>query len=118
MLFIKNGLIYTMNSQIVNNGSILIKDGKIIEVGRDIIEHLDVKVIDAEGRMITPGFIEAHSHIGMDEESIGFEGNDVNEGTNPITPELRAIDGINPMDEAFKEAYQAGITTAITGPGS
>ncbi|HLR21790.1 MAG TPA: amidohydrolase [Tissierellaceae bacterium] len=118
MLFIKNGLIYTMNDEIVKNGSILIKDDKITEVGKDIIAPLDAKVIDAEGRMVTPGFIEAHSHIGMHEESIGFEGNDVNEQTNPITPELRAIDGINPMDEAFKEAYQAGITTAITGPGS
>src|SRR5699024_2890119 len=118
MLFIKNGLIYTMNDEIVKNGSILIKDDKITEVGKDIIAPLDAKVIDAEGRMVTPGFIEDNSHIGMHEETIGFEGNDVNAQTNPITPELRAIDGINPMDEAFKEAYQAGITTAITGPGS
>lgn len=118
MLLIKNGLIYTMNNEVIENGSILIKDGKIVEVGKNIIAPLDAEVLDVEGRMVTPGFIDAHCHLGMWEESIGFEGSDGNEMTDPVTPELRAIDGINPMDISFKEAYEGGVTTAITGPGS
>lgn len=118
MIFIKNGKIYTMAGEVIENGSILIKEGKIVEVGKDIIAPLDAEVIDAEGRMVTPGFIDAHCHLGMWEESIGFEGEDGNEMTDPVTPHLRAIDAINPMDIAFEEAYQGGVTTAVTGPGS
>ncbi len=118
MILIKNGRIYTMAGDVIENGSILIKDGKIAEVGKDIIAPLDAEVIDAEGRMVTPGFIDAHCHLGMWEEGIGFEGDDGNEATDPVTPQLRAIDSINPMDISFEEAYQGGVTTAITGPGS
>ncbi|MDR7869433.1 MAG: amidohydrolase [Tissierellaceae bacterium] len=118
MLYIKNGLIYTMNDEVIENGSILIKDGKIAAVGKDIEVPSEVVVIDAEGRMITPGFIDAHCHLGMWEDSIGFEGSDGNEMVDPVTPQLRGIDGINPMDITFKEAYQGGVTTAVTGPGS
>lgn len=118
MIFIKNGRIYTMAGDIIENGSILIKEGKIIEVGRDIIAPLDAEVIDVEGRMVAPGFIDAHCHLGMWEEGIGFEGSDGNEMTDPVTPHMRAIDGINPMDISFEEAYQGGVTTAVTGPGS
>src|SRR5690554_6590925 len=118
MLFIKKGLIYTMGGQVIENGSILIKEGKILDIGKDIIAPLDAEVIDAEGRLITPGFVEAHCHLGMWEDAIGFEGSDGNEMTEPITPQLRAIDGINPMDRTFREAYEGGVTTAITGPGS
>ena len=118
MLVIKNGHIYTMNDEVIENGSILIKDGKIAAVGKDLEVPKDFEVIDAGGRMITPGFIDAHSHLGMWEDSIGFEGSDGNEMVDPITPQLRGIDGINPMDITFKEAYQGGVTTAVTGPGS
>lgn len=118
MICIKNGLIYTMNEEIIENGSIFIKDGKIAAVGKDLEVPADAEVIDAAGRMITPGFIDAHCHLGMFEDSIGFEGSDGNEMVDPVTPQLRGIDGINPMDRTFEEAYQAGVTTAITGPGS
>ncbi len=118
MLLIKNGKIYTMAGEVIENGSILIKEGKIIEVGKDIIAPLDAEVIDLEGRMVTPGFIDAHCHLGMWEEGIGFEGSDGNEAVVPVTPHLRAIDGINPMDISFQEAYEGGVTTAVTGPGS
>ena len=118
MLFIKNGYIYTMAGDIIEGGSILVKDGKIVEIGKDIVAPLDAEVIDAKGRMVTPGFIDAHCHLGMWEDSMGFEGDDGNEWVDPVTPQLRSIDGINPMDITFKEAYVGGVTTAITGPGS
>ena len=118
MIFIKNGHIYTMAGKVMENGSILIKDGKIVEVGEDLKVPENAEVIDAQGRMITPGFIDAHCHLGMFEEGIGFEGSDGNEMTDPITPQLRAIDSINPMDISFREAYEGGVTTAVTGPGS
>lgn len=117
-MLIKNAKIYTMAGNIIENGSILVKDGKIEEVGEDVIAPLGVETIDAEGRMVTPGLIDAHCHLGMWEEGIGFEGDDGNEMVDPVTPELRAIDAINPMDISFKEAYEGGVTTAVTGPGS
>jgi imidazolonepropionase-like amidohydrolase len=74
--------------------------------------------IDAKGGYILPGFIDAHCHVGMWEDSIGFEGDDGNEDTDPVTPHLRAIDAINPWDRSFEDARCAGITTVVTGPGS
>lgn len=118
MILIKNAKIYTMAGNVIENGSILVKDGKIEEVGEDVIAPLGVETIDAEGRMVTPGLIDAHCHLGMWEEGIGFEGSDGNEMVDPVTPELRAIDAINPMDISFREAYEGGVTTAVTGPGS
>lgn len=118
MILIKNGKIFTMAGQVIENGSILIKDGKIEEVGTDIIAPLGVETIDAMGKMVTPGLIDAHCHLGLWEEGIGFEGSDGNEMVDPITPQLRGIDGINPMDISFREAYEGGVTTAVTGPGS
>ena len=118
MLFIKNGLIYTMAGDAIENGSILIKDGKIENLGQDLEAPNDAQVIDAGGRIITPGFVEAHCHLGLEEDAIGFEGDDINEMTEPVTPEVRAIDGINPMDKTLQEAYEGGVTTAVTGPGS
>lgn len=118
MILIKNGKIYTMAGDIIDNGYILIKEGKIVEVGKEIIAPLDAEVIDVGGKLVTPGFIDAHCHIGLFEESIGFEGDDSNEMVDPVTPQLRGIDGINPMDISFEEAYEGGVTTAVTGPGS
>ncbi len=79
---------------------------------------LDVEVIDAEGKIVMPGFIDSHCHLGMWEDAIGFEGADGNEMTDPVTPHLRAIDGINPMDRTFTEALEGGVTCVGTGPGS
>ncbi len=118
MIFIKNGKIFTMAGEVIENGDILIDEGKIVEVGKNLVAPLDAEVIDADGKMVLPGFIDAHCHIGMWEEGMGFEGDDGNEWVDPVTPHLRAIDAINPMDEAFKEAYTGGVTTAVTGPGS
>ena len=118
MLFIKNAKIFTMAGEVIENGSILVEDGKIKEIGTDLVAPLDAQVIDGEGKNVFPGFIDAHCHIGMWEEGIGFEGADGNEMTDPITPHLRAIDALNPRDEAFENAIKGGVTTAATGPGS
>lgn len=118
MLFIKNAKIYTMSGEIIENGCILIENGKIKEVAAELVTPLHAEVIDAAGKNVFPGFIDAHCHIGMWEEGIGFEGADGNEMTDPITPHLRAIDAINPRDEAFVNALKGGVTAAATGPGS
>jgi len=118
MILIKNGKVYTMAGRVLENGCILIKDGKIAEVTEQIAAPLGAEVIDAGGRMVLPGMIDAHCHLGMWETAIGFEGDDGNEMTAPVTAHLRGIDGINPMDKSFTEARDAGVTTACTGPGS
>lgn len=118
MLLIKNGKVFTMEGKVFESASILVKDGKIKEIGENIVAPLDAQVIDAEGKIVTPGFIDAHCHLGMWEDSIGFEGADGNEMTDPVTPHLRAIDGINPLDRTFEESRQGGVTCAATGPGS
>lgn len=118
MILIKNGKIITMNGIDYEEGCILIKNGKIVDVAEKIKTSVDMKIIDAKGCWVLPGFIDAHCHIGIYEQDMGFEGLDVNEATNPITPELRAIDAINPMDTAFDDAVNGGITTVMTGPGS
>ena len=119
MLLIKNGYIKTMAGPDLPAGCVLIgDDGKIAAVGMDISAPEGAQVIDAEGRLVTPGCVDAHCHIGLDNEAVGWEGKDYNEIVDPITPQLRAIDSINPMDEAFPRALQGGVTTACTGPGS
>lgn len=117
MLLIKNGCIYTMGKTGVLNGDILIDKGLIKAVGKDL-DVEDAQVIDAEGYTIYPGLVEAHCHLGLHESSIQFEGNDVNESSDPITPHVRAIDGINPMDETVRLACTHGVTTVCAGPGS
>lgn len=117
MIFIKNGSINTITNGVIE-GDILIKNGKIAEIGKDIVAPLDAKIIDAKGKYIFPGFIDAHTHLGLWEDGMGFEGADGNEETDPITPQLNPIDGINPMDRTFKEAYEGGITSVCTTPGS
>ena len=119
MLLIKNGYIKTMAGADIENGCVLIDDnGKISTVGADIIAPEGAQVIDAEGRLVTPGCVEAHCHIGLHNEAVGWEGRDYNETVDPLTPHMRAIDSINPQDEAFGEAIEGGVTSACTGPGS
>lgn len=117
MIFIKNGSINTITNGVIE-GDILVKNGKIAEIGKDIVAPLDAKIIDVKGKYIFPGFIDAHTHLGLWEDGMGFEGADGNEETDPITPQLNPIDGINPMDRTFKEAYEGGITSVCTTPGS
>ena len=117
MKIIKNGHILTMNGEEYKNGMIAFDD-KILYVGEYTDKYTADEIIDAKGMIVMPGLVDSHTHLGMFEDSIGFEGDDGNEDSDPITPHLRAIDGINPFDRGFEEAYNAGVTTVITGPGS
>ncbi|MGL5540132.1 MAG: amidohydrolase [Erysipelotrichaceae bacterium] len=118
MILIKNGLLHTMGSMETLVSDLLIKEGKIAAIGKDLSVGPEVQIIDATGKFVYPGMIDGHCHLGMMESAIGFEGNDVNEMSDPLTPHMRAIDGINPVDETIHQAAMAGITTACTGPGS
>ena len=118
MLAIVNATIYPVDKEVIKKGTILVDKGKIVEVGPDVSVPEDAQVIDAGGRMVFPGFIDAHSHLGLDESCIGFEGSDVNEATDPVTPNMRAIDGFNPLDITVKEARENGVTACAAGPGS
>ena len=119
MILIKNGYIKPMVGEDIENGCVLIgNDGKIAAVGKELEAPEGCTVIDAEGRLVTPGCVDAHCHIGLDNEGMGWEGHDYNEIVEPLTPHLRAIDSINPMDEAFGLALAGGVTSACTGPGS
>lgn len=114
-----NGKIYSFeDNKIIENGYIKFDD-KILEIGDMVaFKEYDKEIIDVTGKYIFPGLIDGHTHLGMFEDSIGFEGDDGNEESDPITPNLRAIDAINPCDKYFLEARNAGITTVATGPGS
>lgn len=102
----------------IENGWIEIENGKIIAVEAGSPNNVDAEDIDGQGKLLIPGFIDAHTHLGIIENGIDFEGDDCNEATDPFTPQLRTIDGINPMDRCFEEAYKRGITSAVVAPGS
>lgn len=119
MLLIQNGHIKPMVGQELPNGCVLLgDDGKILQVAERIAAPEGAQVIDAEGRLVTPGCVDAHCHIGLDNQAMGWEGMDYNEIVDPITPQMRAIDSINPQDEAFPLALRGGVTSVCTGPGS
>lgn len=132
-MIIKNGKILTMAGTTYENGYICVEDGRICAVGEmdQLSKELEKRytqdmpekgqgasVIDAKGAWVMPGLIDAHCHVGIAEEKWGIVGDDCNEMTSPVTPHLRAIDAINPMDPAFHDAIIAGITSLMTGPGS
>lgn len=118
MLLIQNGLLFTMETTEESYSDLLIDKGKIVKIAKKITPTESMKVIDATGLRVYPGFIDAHSHIGISEEKKTSQGDESNEGTNPITPCVRAIDSINPMDSAFHNALATGITSVMVGPGS
>lgn len=106
------------HGQIIESGYIVIKNGKIAEVGDGIYRGDEAELYDAASCLVTPGFIDSHCHIGIWESGLDFEGDDTNEMTDPSTPQIRAIDAVNPLDRAFQEALEYGITTVSVGPGS
>jgi len=113
-------------SPIFERGFVVFENGKILAVGEDFNKYLtdtnDVfdkeNIIDADGQYVLPGFVDPHSHIGMWEDGVGFEGDDGNDSVDSVTPHLRAIDAIFHADNCFDEAMRAGVTTVCTGPGS
>ena len=117
MLVIRGGTIITPD-KVIEEGSVLINEGKIAQVGKDIAVPAGAKVVEAGGKFIIPGMIDAHCHTGVFADGVGWEKSDGNEMTDPITPHLRAIDAIHPDDMAFKDLREAGVTTINTGPGS
>lgn len=118
MLLIQNGLVFTMETNEEDYVDLLIENEKIIRIAKKITPTERMQIIDAEGLRVYPGFIDAHSHIGISEDKKTSQGDESNEGTNPITPCVRAIDAINPMDAAFHNALAVGITSVMVGPGS
>ena len=114
-----HGVIHTMEGEVFEDGY-LTTNGSVIEsVGpMDSLSQIKADAVDLNGASVYPGFIDAHCHIGICEDGLGFEGEDVNEETHPLTPQMRAIDAVNFLDDCFAEAVDAGVTTVLTGPGS
>ncbi len=119
-MLIINGIIHTMDGPVIENGYVAVEGSKIAQVGpmSDCPAKWRGETFDAQGGHVCPGFIDAHCHLGMFGDSLGFESEDGNEETDPCTPQLRAIDAVNPLDRCFSEARAAGVTTVLTGPGS
>lgn len=115
---IKNGRIHDAVHREAYVADILLADGKIAAIGTDLTAPADAAVFDADGLEVYPGFVDAHTHIGLDGYGIGYEGCDYNEMNDIWTPQLRAIDGINPRDPSLADARRAGVTCVCTGPGS
>lgn len=118
MLLIRKGLLFTMEKESPERADLLIRDGKIAKIAPDIRPDGDTEVFDAAGLRVYPGLIDAHSHIGIAAEKTTSQVDETNEGTTPVTPCMRAIDAINPMDSAFHNAIATGITGVMVGPGS
>ncbi len=126
-MFLTHGKIMTMAGKTYEDGYVHVTGSRIASVGN--MEEISLessgqqresgeRIIDVRGAYVMPGLIDAHCHVGICEEKWGTAGDDCNEMTNPVTPQIRALDGVNPMDPAFHDAIQAGITSVMTGPGS
>lgn len=135
VIIIANGRIKPMTEEPEFTGSILVKGSKISMIAKhglnsqdhnqsflknifNLDKDVEVRVINAQGKWVFPGFIDAHCHLGIGEEIYRFEGDDLNEMSDPLTPEMRVIDGINPEDEGFRDARLGGITCVFSCPGS
>jgi len=117
-ILLKNANVYPITSQNIQNGDVLIDQGKIIKVGKNLESDSTVKIIDCHNQYLLPGFIDVHTHLGLYDEGTGWAGNDANETAEAMTPHIRAIDGVYPLDPAFSDAVKSGITTAHVMPGS
>ncbi|WP_042355398.1 amidohydrolase [Bacillus rubiinfantis] len=117
-LLLKNACVYPITVAPMNNGDVFIENGKIVKVGRDIPVPPTCKIIDCTGRFLFPGFIDVHTHLGLYDEGTGWAGNDANETAEAVTPHVRAIDGVYPLDPAFSDAVKSGVTTVHIMPGS
>lgn len=117
-ILLKNAMVYPITSQPIQNGDVLIDNGKIIKVGNNLDTDSTIKIINCNNHYLLPGFIDVHTHLGLYDEGTGWAGNDANETAEAMTPHIRAIDGVYPLDPAFTDAIKSGITTAHVMPGS
>ncbi|HUJ05470.1 MAG TPA: amidohydrolase [Streptosporangiaceae bacterium] len=117
-LAIVGGRVVTITGDEIAAGTILVRDGKIAEVGASVSMPSGTEVVDASGCWVLPGFIEAHGHVGTSEEAEGWAGQDTNELTEPVTAQVRAIDAINPADLGFRDAIGGGVLAVNVNPGS
>ena len=118
-MLIQNGVIHPMDGPVISRGFVDISEGIIRGVGpMEACPMPDGPVLDVKGGHVLPGLVDAHCHLGMFGDAQGFEGDDGNESTDPWTPQLQAVDAVNPLDRCFQEAREAGVTTVLTGPGS
>lgn len=117
-ILLKNVTVYPITSEPLKNGDVLIDNGKIIKVGKNLQTDSTVKIMECDQLYLLPGFIDVHTHLGLYDEGTGWAGNDANETVEAMTPHIRAIDGVYPLDPAFSDAVKSGITTAHVMPGS
>lgn len=116
-MILKNAALYPIDQPPIRSGYLAFSEGKITGLG-PMDQCPRGESLDLQGARVYPGFVDIHCHLGMFGDSLGFEGEDGNETTDPVTPQLRAIDGVNPQDRCFQEARAGGVTTVLTGPGS
>ncbi|WP_160721117.1 amidohydrolase [Bacillus sp. USDA818B3_A] len=117
-ILLKNANVYPVTSEPSANTDILIENGRIKKIGKNLITDLEVNILDCCGFYLFPGFIDVHTHLGLYDEGTGWAGNDANETVEALTPHIRAIDGVYPLDPAFSDAVKSGITTVHVMPGS
>lgn len=119
-MYLLNGVVHPMDGPVIPRGFVAVEGGRIAQVGPmdRLPSSPEGELLDVKGGHILPGLIDAHCHLGMFGNALGFEGDDGNESTDPCTPNLRAIDAINPLDRCFEEARAGGVTAVVTGPGS
>lgn len=118
MIALTGGNIITMCGKNLERGTLLVRDGKIWGADNNINIPPGCRVMDITGKTVTPGLIDAHTHLGIDNEGLGWEGRDVNERSEPVTPGMHTLDAINPADLGLAEAYRGGVTTVMVAPGS
>lgn len=117
-ILIRNATVYPIIGEKMEKGSVLIQNGKIVAIEPNIEPKETMRVINGENKFLFPGFIDAHTHLGLYDEGTGWAGNDANETVEALTPHIRAIDGVYPLDIGFKDAVKYGITTVHVMPGS
>ncbi len=116
---ITGGRVVPIEGEPAEGGTVLLRDGKIAAVeGPGFVVPDGVDVVDATGKWVLPGFIDAHAHAGVSEEAEGWAGQDTNERTNPVTAQVRALDAINPADLGFRDAITGGVLAVNVNPGS
>lgn len=118
MLAIIGGTVLTMAGSTLPAGTVLVEHGKIVAAGERVAVPADATVIDATGKFVTPGLIDAHTHLGVYTEAYAWAGEEVNETSKPTTPEMDVIDAINPDDAGLADAVAGGVTTVMVAPGS